>query len=188
MTAAARLLVIDDDIELGRLLQEYMADEGFSVDLAANGAEGIRQALSRGFELIVLDIMLPRINGLDVLRRIRSESRAPVLMLTAKGDLHDRVLGLELGADDYLSKPFDPSELVARIRAILRRVKLAPANPIVFADVSIDPGARTVHVLGAPVTLTTVEFDLLAVLLRASGVVVGRPELMRDVLGREFSP
>ncbi|HKA00796.1 MAG TPA: response regulator transcription factor, partial [Candidatus Solibacter sp.] len=188
MTAAARLLVIDDDIELGRLLQEYMADEGFSVDLAANGAEGIRQALSRRFELIVLDIMLPRINGLDVLRRIRSESRAPVLMLTAKGDLHDRVLGLELGADDYLSKPFDPSELVARIRAILRRVKLAPANAVVCGDLTIDPGARTVHVQGAPVTLTTVEFDLLAVLLRASGVVVGRPELMRDVLGREFSP
>jgi len=111
-----------------------------------------------------------------------------VLMLTAKGDLRDRVLGLELGADDYLSKPFDPSELVARIRAILRRAKLAPANPIVFGDVSIDPGARTVHVQGAPVTLTTVEFDLLAVLLRSSGLAVGRPELVREVLGRDFSP
>src|SRR5215471_300485 len=188
MTAATRLLVIDDDVALGRLLQEYMADEGFSIDLAANGTAGIRQALSGRFELIVLDIMLPQVNGLDVLRRIRSESRAPVLMLTAKGDLRDRVLGLELGADDYLAKPFDPSELVARIRAILRRAKPAPANTIMFGDVSIDPGTRTVYVRGAPVALTTVEFDLLAVLLRSSGVAVGRPELVREVLGRDFSP
>jgi two-component system response regulator CpxR len=188
MNAPVRLLVIDDDIALGCLLKEYMADEGFSIDLAANGSEGIRQALSGRFELIVLDIMLPQVNGLDVLRRIRSESRAPVLMLTAKGDPRDRVMGLQLGADDYLSKPFDPSELVARIRAILRRVKPAPANTVVFGDVSIDPGARTVFVQGAPVALTTVEFDLLAMLLRSSGVAVARPELVREVLGREFSP
>jgi two-component system response regulator CpxR len=137
--------------------------------------------------LIVLDVMLPGMSGFDVLRRIRAESRTPVLMLTAKGDTRDRVLGLELGADDYLPKPFDSSELAARIRAILRRVP-PRGGTIDQGDVSIDPGSRVVRLHGEPVTLTTVEFDLLAVLLRAAGGAVGRPELVREVLGREFSP
>jgi two-component system response regulator CpxR len=112
----------------------------------------------------------------------------PVLMLTAKGDTRDRVLGLELGADDYLPKPFDPAELAARIRAILRRARPRTESAIELGDVTIDPGARAVRLHGEPVALTTVEFDLLASLLRAAGAAVGRPELVREVLGREFSP
>jgi len=138
--------------------------------------------------------MMPSMNGFDVLRRIRAESRIPVLMLTAKGDALDRVLGLEMGADDYLPKPFNPQELVARIRAILRRVKPvddgdgASSTPIIVGDVEMDSGARLVRRDSVVLNLTTVEFDLLEVLLRAAGQVVGREKLTRDVLGRDFSP
>ena len=139
--------------------------------------------------------MMPGVNGFDVLRRIRAESRIPVLMLTAKGDALDRVLGLEMGADDYLPKPFNPQELVARIRAILRRAKpvatdrgQSVATPIVVGDVEMDYGARVVRRGHEILNLTTVEFDLLEVLLQAAGQVVGREKLTRDVLGREFSP
>jgi two-component system response regulator CpxR len=135
----------------------------------------------------VLDVMLPGMCGFDVLRRIRYESRTPVLMLTAKGDTRDRVRGLELGADDYLPKPFDPAELVARIRSILRRVKPA-SGTIASGDLMLDLGSRTVHLHGESVLLTTAEFDLLAVLLRAAGAAVGRPVLTREVLGRELLP
>jgi two-component system response regulator CpxR len=188
MEASARLLLIDDDLELGRLLQRFMAGEGFRAEIAGNGRHGVQQALTGQFELIVLDVMMPDMSGFDVLRRIRSESRMPVLMLTAKGDTRDRVLGLELGADDYLPKPFDPAELAARIRAILRRARPRTESAIELGDVTIDPGARAVRLHGEPVALTTVEFDLLASLLRAAGAAVGRPELVREVLGREFSP
>ena len=133
---------------------------------------------------------MPGVNGFDVLRRIRAHSRIPVLMLTAKGDALDRVLGLEMGADDYLPKPFNPQELAARIRAILRRAKPdAPVGaPITVGDIEIDSRARVVRRAGEIVNVTTVEFDLLEALLRAAGQVVGRERLTRDVLGREFSP
>jgi two-component system response regulator CpxR len=134
--------------------------------------------------------MMPDTDGFDVLRRIRQQSRTPVLMLTARGDTHDRIRGLEMGADDYLPKPFDPAELVARIRAILRRS--APQRPIAAAlavgDIELDGGARTVRRSGMPVDLTTVEFDLLAALMGIAGTVVSREVLVSDVLGRDFSP
>jgi DNA-binding response OmpR family regulator len=186
-----RILVIDDDAELCRLVTRSMGDEGFIVDAVTNSRQGIERALSKEYALILLDVMMPGSNGFEVLRRIRKESRAPVLMLTAKGDTRDRVRGLELGADDYLPKPFEPSELAARIRAILRRVNSQPlggAGRIVVADVELDTGARTVRKKGELVDLTGVEFDLLAALMRVAGSTLSREELMRDVLGREFSP
>ena len=186
-----RILVIDDDVELCNLVHRFLQQEGFQVDCINSGVTGAHQALSGDYALIVLDVMMPEMNGFDVLRRIRSESRLPVLMLTAKGDALDRVLVLEMGADDYLPKPFNPHELVARIRAILRRARpepLASAGPIALGDLEMDCGARILRRAGAIVNLTTVEFALLEVLLRAAGHVVGRDKLTREVLGREFSP
>ena len=185
-----RVLLIDDDAELCGLVTRFMAGEGFAVDAATNCRQGVRRALSGDYQLILLDVMMPDMNGFDVLRRIRAESRIPVLMLTAKGDTLDRVLGLEMGADDYLPKPFDPPELAARVRAILRRASLQPESPapIVVADVELDTGTRTVRKNGKLIDLTTVEFDLLATLVRTAGSTVSREDLARDVLGREFSP
>src|SRR5262245_1009453 len=140
----------------------------------------------------MLDVMMPDLSGFDVLRRIRACSRTPVLMLTARGDTHDRVLGLELGADDYLPKPYDPSELAARIRAILRRSESPPgsAGPASLAvdEIEVTRSTRAVTRHGKPVELTAVEFDLLTGLMTHAGTVVSREELMRTVLGREFSP
>jgi two-component system, OmpR family, response regulator CpxR len=189
---ATRLLVIDDDAELGELVAKYLVGEGFAVDVGSGHAADVDRALAGGYALVVLDVMLPGVSGFDLLRRIRAASTLPVLMLTAKGDALDRVLGLELGADDYLPKPFNPQELAARIRAILRRAAPAnggrPADPIVVGDLEVDPGARVVRRRGTPVSVTTVEFDLLETLARATGQVISREALVRDVLGREFSP
>ena len=192
---AEQVLVIDDDAELCKLVTRYLTQEGFQIASVNGGASGAELALSGNYALVVLDVMMPGVNGFDVLRRIRAESRIPVLMLTAKGDALDRVLGLEMGADDYLPKPFNPQELVARIRAILRRAKpvatdsgQSVATPIVVGDVEMDYGARVVRRGHEILNLTTVEFDLLEVLLQAAGQVVGREKLTRDVLGREFSP
>ncbi|PYS74880.1 MAG: DNA-binding response regulator [Acidobacteria bacterium] len=189
-TDAEQVLVIDDDVELCKLVTRYLTQEGFQIQSVNAGASGAELALSGNYALIVLDVMMPGVNGFDVLRRIRAHSRIPVLMLTAKGDALDRVLGLEMGADDYLPKPFNPQELAARIRAILRRAKPdAPVGaPITVGDIEIDSRARVVRRAGEIVNVTTVEFDLLEALLRAAGQVVGRERLTRDVLGREFSP
>src|SRR4029077_10441323 len=133
------------------LVTRYLAQEGFQIEWVNGGAAGAERALSGNYALVVLDVMMPGVNGFDVLRRIRAESRIPVLMLTAKGDALDRVLGLEMGADDYLPKPFDPAELAARVRAILRRAGLQPSPvpaPIVVADVELDTGTRTVRKKG----------------------------------------
>ncbi|MBZ5579337.1 MAG: response regulator transcription factor [Acidobacteriia bacterium] len=185
-----RVLVVDDDAELCQLVTRYLAREGFEITWAASGAMGVERALAEDYALIMLDVMMPGSDGFDALQRIRQVSRTPILMLTARGDTHDRVRGLEMGADDYLPKPFDPAELVARIRAILRRA--APQRPvpasIVIGDVELDGGARTVHRSGGVVDLTTVEFDLLAALLRVAGSTVSRQDLVRNVLGRDFSP
>jgi two-component system, OmpR family, response regulator CpxR len=189
-SAMERVLVVDDDAGLCELLTRFLAREGFATSWAPNGAAGVERALAEEYSLIMLDVMMPDTDGFEVLRRIRLQSRTPVLMLTARGDTQDRIRGLELGADDYLPKPFDPAELVARIRAILRRA--APHGPAVAAitlgDLELDGGTRSVRRSGAPVELTTVEFDLLAVLLRVAGTTVSREDLVRDVLGREFSP
>ena len=184
------ILVIDDDVEFCKLVTRFLTQEGFSIQSVNAGTPGAEAALTGNHALVVLDVMMPGVNGFDVLRRIRAQSRVPVLMLTAKGDALDRVLGLEMGADDYLPKPFNPQELAARIRAILRRVKpdTAPGAPITVGDVELDARARVARRGGEIMNLTSVEFDLLEVLLRAAGEVVGRDKLTRDVLGREFSP
>lgn len=185
-----RLLVVDDDAELCHLVTRFLEREGFEIVWASSGGAGVERALSETFALILLDVMMPDADGFDVLRRIREKSRTPVLMLTARGDTRDRIRGLEMGADDYLPKPFEPAELVARIRAILRRAepRRSVAAAIVLGDVEIDGGARTARRSGTPVDLTTVEFDLLAALMSVAGSTVSREDLVSSVLGREFSP
>jgi two-component system, OmpR family, response regulator CpxR len=185
-----RLLIVDDDRELCQLVTRFLVHEGFEISWAPTGEAGVERALAEDYSLIMLDVMMPDTNGFDVLRRIRQQSRTPVLMLTAKGDTHDRIRGLEMGADDYLPKPFDPEELVARIRAILRRStpQRTVSAAIALGDIELDGGARTVRRSGAPVDLTTVEFDLLAALMGVAGSTVSREDLVSDVLGRDFSP
>jgi two-component system response regulator CpxR len=185
-----RLLLVDDDAELCQLVTRFLVREGFEIRWAPSGAAGIQQALAEEYSLIMLDVMMPDIDGFDVLRRIRQQTRTPVLMLTARGDTYDRIRGLEMGADDYLPKPFDPAELVARIRAILRRSAPQRTAPVAVAvgDIELDGGSRTVRRAGTPLDLTTVEFDLLAALMRAAGSTVSREDLVCNVLGREFSP
>jgi DNA-binding response OmpR family regulator len=190
-----RVLVVDDDAELCQLVTRFLTREGFEITWAPSGNAGVERALSEDYSLIMLDVMMPDTDGFDVLRRIRQHTRTPVLMLTARGDTQDRIRGLQMGADDYLPKPFDPAELVARIRAILRRSAphgSAPHGPIPAAiaigDIELDAGARTVRRGGTPVDLTTVEFDLLAALMRVAGTTVSREDLVRNVLGRDFSP
>jgi two-component system, OmpR family, response regulator CpxR len=182
-----RLLLVDDDAELSSLLQRFLAGEGFLVEAAHSGADGIRKAAAGRYALILLDVMMPLVDGFEVLREVRSKLSTPVLMLTAKGDTRDRVLGLELGADDYLPKPFDPAELAARIRAILRRAKPVPAR-FSAGGLDLDARTRTLVDRGKPVELTTVEFDLLLALMRDAGSTISRERLCREVLGREFSP
>lgn len=192
-TDRATILVIDDDVEMTEMLDEYLEPEGFTVEVHHDGDSGLKRALQGNCLLVVLDVMLPRINGVEVLRRLRLESPVPVLMLTARGDAVDRVVGLHAGADDYLPKPFDPQELIARVRAILRRTAPAALRSVetgdVFtvADVVLDTRARTVRRSGSIVELTAAEFDLLRTFLRSVGRVIGREELFRDVLDREFS-
>jgi DNA-binding response OmpR family regulator len=185
-----RVLVVDDDAELCHLVTRFLVREGFEITWAPSGDAGIERALAEDYSLIMLDVMMPDTDGFDVLRRIRQHSRTPVLMLTARGDTHDRILGLEMGADDYLPKPFDPAELVARIRAIVRRSAphRAALAAIAIGDIELDAGSRTVRRSGTPLDLTTVEFDLLAALMRVAGLTVSREDLVRNVLGRDFSP
>ena len=194
-----RILIVDDDIELCDLVTRYLTREGFHLHAVHNGTEGVDAALSGDYVLIVLDVMLPGLSGFDVLRRIHAEADTPVLMLTARGDDVDRIVGLEIGADDYLPKPFNPRELVASIRAILRRTRSSSGNskdPTLEAlaaemlrvgDLEMEPGARIVRRNGDVVDLTGAEFDLLAVLLRSAGQVIPREDLVRSVLGRSFT-
>lgn len=192
MNDVDRILVIDDDVELCSLVSEYVRPEGFQVEAAHDGKTGLARALSGEHLLAILDVMLPGMNGFDVLRKIRDNSRMPVLLLTARGEDVDRIVGLEIGADDYLPKPFNPRELVARIRAILRRTQAkgeaTVPDVIRVGDVELDPATRTVQHRGKPVELTSVEFSLLHVLLREAGRVVTRESLVDEVLGRKFSP
>src|SRR6202451_1578316 len=193
MRKVDRILVIDDDVELCSLVGEYLEPEGFQIEAVHDGNRGLERALTGDHLLVVLDVMLPRMNGFDVLRRIRTTSRIPVLLLTARGEDVDRIVGLEIGADDYLPKPFNPRELVARIRAILRRTrgdKSSPAAPAIVrvGEIELDPATRCVRRDGQPVDLTSVEFNLLEVLLREAGRVVPRERLVNAVLSRKFSP
>lgn len=189
------ILLIDDDVELCGLLAEYLTGEGFQVAAAHEAEEGVRQALSGAHCFVILDVMLPGRNGFEVLRTIRETSRVPVLMLTARGEEIDRIVGLEMGADDYLAKPFNPRELVARIRAVQRRVGSAnqgmaggpDAARIVVGDLCLDPGTRTVQKQGKAVLVTAVEFALLYELLCKAGRVMPREDLAVKVLGRRLS-
>jgi DNA-binding response OmpR family regulator len=190
-----RLLVVDDDRHLCHLVKQYLEPEGFALSVVHTGREGIKSAIDGRHELIVLDVMLPDIKGFDVLREIRTVVRTPVLMLTAKGDEFDRILGLELGADDYLPKPFSPRELVARISAILRRSgwqsegSTASRPPVIrSADIELDLAARTVSKAGQPLKLTSAEFDLLRAFFESPGQVLTREALVENVLDRKFSP
>lgn len=189
-----QILIIDDDVALCELVTEYLEPLGFQIVSVHRGDAGAERAIADEYSLVVLDVMLPGLNGFEVLRRIRAESKVPVLMLTARGDDVDRIVGLEIGADDYLPKPFNPRELVARIRAILRRTKAdepgqqAAAKKVTVGDVELDSGRRAVSRAGEKVELTAVEFDLLEKLLRAAGQIITREELSKDVLGRSSSP
>ena len=187
------VLLIDDDRELCRMLEEYLAPEGFKLAAVHDGETALYTLGRHNFDLIVLDVMLPRLGGLDVLRLLRQKITTPVLMLTARGEDIDRVVGLELGADDYLPKPFNPRELVARMRAILRRSLLLEAQPgrrerIEAGPVSLHLASRTASARGQTITLTGVEFRVLELLMQQVGTVISREQLTRQVLGRRLTP
>jgi DNA-binding response OmpR family regulator len=183
----ARILIVDDDVRLGALLERLLKPEGFQVAVVTDGLQGARRATSEVFDLVVLDVMLPGQDGFEVLRRIRATSKVPVIMLTAKGTENDRIVGLELGADDYLSKPFNPRELLARIRAVLRRAEAAvhtpPAEILRAGSLTMDISRREVRVRGELVPLTTTEFDLLRCFLRYPGQTLSRDALMDMLRG-----
>ena len=187
-----RILIIDDDIELCDLVTEYLEPEGYAVESVNEGHEGVDRALSGDYALAVLDYMLPGLNGFEVLRQIRTTSRLPVVMLTARGDDVNRIIGLQIGADDYLPKPFNPLELVARINAVLRRSQPQSDQErveiISIGDIEMDNRTRTVRRAGESIELTVVEYSLLEKLLNAPGRILTREELVREVLRRELSP
>jgi two-component system response regulator CpxR len=193
MKPMQQILVIDDDVELCELVAEYLGPEGYKVEAVHEGPAGVARALSGEHVLAVLDYMLPGLNGFEVLRQIRATSRLPIVMLTARGDDMNRIIGLQIGADDYLPKPFNPLELVARINAVLRRAQLAPelkpaAEIVVVGDVEMDNRTHTVRRGGESIELTAVEYALLEKLLGAPGRILEREELVKDVLHRELSP
>ena len=185
-----RVLLVDDDVQLCRLLAERLVNEGFTMETVHDGSSGLARALATEYALVVLDLMLPGMGGLDVLRRLRKVSPVPVLILTARGEDSDRILGLEMGADDYVPKPFNPRELIARIRAILRRTSRAhaAAGPVVLGDLRIDPAVREVWLEDAPLNLTSVEFALLEAFMREPGRILSREQLTEAVLGRKLGP
>ncbi|WP_419785021.1 response regulator transcription factor [Pseudodesulfovibrio sp.] len=192
MQKPTRILIIDDDVDLSALLTEYLEAEDFETHTVHNGIEGTDEALSGAYDAILLDIMLPGRGGVEVLQRIRQESRVPVIMLTAKGDHVDRVVGLEMGADDYVPKPCYPRELVARIRAVLRRTSEAPPpqskDELHMGKLRVQVPQRRVDWDGEPVDLTVSEFNFLEMLLRAGDKVVTKDELSERALGRTREP
>ncbi len=194
-TIPNKILIIDDDTELCELLDKYLYSEGFLVDSVHDGHSGIERALSGEYNLVILDVMLPGLDGFEVLRQLRSQSVIPVIMLTAKGEEVDRIVGLELGADDYLPKPFNPRELLARLKAIQRRIKLLSKNhpePILeqtlsVGDVQLHLSTMSLLQNGEEIRVTAAEFYLLRELLLAAGKVISREELAQKVLGRQLA-
>ena len=185
-----QVLLIDDDVELVGMFAEYLEQEGFRVTCVHNGEDGAREALSGRHAIAILDVMMPGTNGIEALRKIRAGSRMPVLMLTARGDDADRILGLELGADDYVAKPCTPRELTARVRAILRRTQATgdtPGATITVGKLTMYPEQRRATWDGAPVELTSSEFNLLEVLARHAGRAVSKNELSEQGLGRPLA-
>jgi DNA-binding response OmpR family regulator len=185
----AQVLLADDDVELSAMLAEYLERDGFTVTAVHDGEAAARAALTGAFQIAVLDVMMPRMDGMQALRRIRQESRIPVIMLTARGDDIDRIIGLELGADDYVPKPCTPRELSARLRAILRRVHPQPeaGGPFSAGALTLWPQKRRVEWRGKPVELTSMQFNVLEVLMRNAGRVVSKKELSEQALGRPLA-
>jgi DNA-binding response OmpR family regulator len=177
------LLLIDDDQRLTAMLAEYLRQQGFSVVIADDGKSGLAALVSQHFSALILDLMLPDTDGLDLCRQIRQTHPLPILMLTARGDVTDRIVGLELGADDYLAKPFDARELLARLRAILRRHSTPSDGSLRFNDIEIDPDARSVQLAGQDCNITSYQFDLLLCLARQAGKVMSREQIMDHVRG-----
>jgi len=185
------ILLIDDDVELCSMLTEYLGKHGFRVKTAHSGDSGLKLALQRPWSMILLDVMLPGMDGFEVLKKVRSESSVSVLLLTARGDDVDRIVGLEIGADDYVPKPFNARELLARMRAILRRSAGSaplPSEVLHVHDLELDPAARKALKAGKKLDLTDVEFGLLEALMRSAGKVVNREELSQSALGRPLDP
>jgi len=185
-----KILIIDDDRELGEMLQEYLAPDHLDVNACLSGEDGLQKLRDHSFDLVILDIMLPGMSGLDVLKEIRRSSDIPVIMLTARGEDIDRILGLEFGADDYLSKPFNPRELLARIKAIMRRARSDErrGNRIVVGMLELDVRSRRVDAGGESIRLTGTEFELLHCLAESPGKVVPKEQLSQQVLGRRHMP
>lgn len=187
-----RVLLVDDDVELSGMLSEYLTQEGFETAVAHDGEAGVKAALDGNFDIAVLDVMMPVLNGVNALRKIRQHSHMPVLMLTARGDDIDRVVGLELGADDYVPKPCTPRELVARIRAILRRMN-TPTTTVEHTDaiqegpLTLWPAKRTAQWNSTTLSLTSTEFSILELLARHAGAVVSKNDLSEKALGRPLA-
>ncbi len=189
----SKVLIIDDDEELCELVSEYLAVEGFETEAMHDGESGLQSAISGDYDMAILDVMMPKMNGFDVLRNLREKSTLPVLMLTARGEDMERIVGLEIGADDYLPKPFNPRELVARLRAILRRVNNdngddATNEKLHVEDLEITASSRSAKLDGVEIGLTSVEFDLLTALVREAGKIVKKEDLSEKVLERSLSP
>jgi len=189
MELSKRILIIDDDAELGAMLVEFLAKEGWAIELAHDGRTGLEAALQSSPDAVVLDVMLPGMSGFELLRKLRQSSSVPVIMLTARGEETDRIVGLELGADDYLPKPFNPRELAARLRAILRRQgSSADAALLEIEGLRLDRQARRVTLDGQVLSLTGAEYAVLQQLMEAAGSVVSKDELCQQALGRELLP
>src|SRR6202048_5085353 len=187
------ILLVDDDRDLSDLMRQYLEGEGFMVESAIDYASGLKAALSGNHELVILDVNLPGGSGFELLKELRAKSNLPVVLLTARGDSVDRIVGLHIGADDYVAKPLEPREVVSRIRAVLRRTragmeKAGPDDRVVVGDVTLSRSTRTATLAGQMLDLTTVEFDILEVLLRNAGKVVTRDQLAQAVLGRNRAP
>ncbi len=184
------ILLVDDDRELGVLMTEYLSGRGYGIETAADGEEGLRRSVAGGYDLLIVDVMLPGLNGLEVLTQLRRRSDLPVIILTARRDLQSRLAGLAGGADDYLQKPFSPDELVARIAAVLRRTgpRARDAAPVTVGNVRIEPGSRQVWVGDDRPVLTATEFDILELLLRSAGRIVSRDEISAVLYDRTKAP
>jgi len=185
------LLLVDDDAELCAMMKEFFAEAGHRLDCAYNGQDGLARALNGSYDLAILDVMLPIFDGLALLQQLRRRKDLPVIMLTARVQQHDRILGLNAGADDYLPKPFDPDELLARIGAVLRRTDAAKRKGdavLTVGDIKLNPTTREARIGGSPVELTEVEFDLLEMLMRSAGRIVSRDEITLALFEREATP
>ena len=193
MVGMNKLLLIDDDQELASMLRAYLQQEGFDIDMAHDGELGLQMGRTKAYSAIVLDIMLPLINGIDVLKQLRASTNTPVIMLTGKGDDLDRIIGLELGADDYLPKPCNPRELLARIKAVLRRSQLQPLNQevepseLIVGQLKVDSSQYQAFYNGSDLGLTKAEFNVLKVLTASSNQVISKEVLYDQALGRTFA-